>query len=158
MRDGRHRSQHGRTRSFRHHTDACRLRFYLCWKEHNDPKYVKIRHLFEPDTDEPEPARIDLDDTLVRDAPGPVGNPPTPTGPPASAPAPSTPQFDLDVPRETPTHDAAEHVPPEHPEDESEVADFFMDTEDADVDENAMVDFLVLSGVDPLRQRTTCTQ
>ena len=45
MKDGRHRSQHGRTRSFRHHTEACRLRFYLCWNEHDDPKSVKIRHL-----------------------------------------------------------------------------------------------------------------
>ena len=112
-------SQHGRTRSFRLHTDACRLRFYLCWKEHQDPKYVKVRHLFEPDVDEPDPAHIDLDDTLVPNAPGPVGNPPTPTGPPTSF----TPPLDPVAPPETPAHVMDEYVPPEHPEDESEVAD-----------------------------------
>ena len=52
----------GSHRFFRNHTAACKLRFYLCWKENEDPKYMRVRHILEPDVAPPESAQVDLDE------------------------------------------------------------------------------------------------
>ena len=51
----------GFRRTQKHHSEACRLRIYQAWKDADDPKYLKIRHLIEPEAQEPEPGHVDLD-------------------------------------------------------------------------------------------------
>ena len=71
----------GKGKSYRHHNDACRLRFYLEFKESNHPKWRAVKHLFDEDKDakfssaqvDPERApktpRADLSTNLFEEAP-----------------------------------------------------------------------------------------
>ena len=34
----------GLKKSYKDHSDSCRLRMYLQWQTHDDPKYLKVRH------------------------------------------------------------------------------------------------------------------
>ena len=84
--------QRGQRNTAKHHSDECRLRIYQAWKDTEDKKYTKIRHLLEGDVEEPIPGDVDLKG-LRHD--GPKGTP-TPTGPhqpltPADRPWPPEP-------------------------------------------------------------------
>ena len=72
--------QRGNHRSFRNHTDQCKLRIYFAWKETNDPKCLKVKHLLESTADEPADADVleatDLDSSHAVDP-----APSTPVGP-----------------------------------------------------------------------------
>ena len=139
--------QRGNLRSFRNHTDQCKMRIYFAWKEHDDPKYLKVKHLLEPSADEPT-AADDLDVVALELGPDVVPNaapqfpsPSTPVGPPPPSPPPIVADDGIDGP---------EH-PGLAPEDENDVADIFMDSPDDAADN--MVDYLVLSGADPNEAR-----
>ena len=41
-------------RSRKHHSDECRLRIYLSWKEIGDPRYERVKHLIEPEDEKPD--------------------------------------------------------------------------------------------------------
>ena len=53
--------QRGFRRTQKHHSEECRLRIYQSWKEADDPKYLKIRHLLEPEAETQEPGHVDLE-------------------------------------------------------------------------------------------------
>ena len=76
----------GFNKTQKHHTDECRLRIYKAWKDHGNKKYLKIKHLLEPEAPPDEEGRVDLelheDDQRAQSQ-----SVPTPTGPPQ----PSTP-------------------------------------------------------------------
>ena len=138
--------QTGKAKFFRPHTDICRMRFYLCWKEHKDPKYLRVRHLLEPDAEDIEPADLDLDNVDL-----PAQKPPEPAAPPTSyAPAPETPQSfapysptsAAGTPREDFGTDDGMMMDGEPPFDLDE-------GEDAD----AMIDYLVIIGADRTEAR-----
>ena len=57
----------GNKKTGRNHSQECRLRMYLSWKENEDYKYTRVRHLLETDDD----GQVDLKDA-------PRGIPPTP--------------------------------------------------------------------------------
>ena len=46
--------QKGKRHPFRPHSVECRLRVYLSWKEHDNLRYKRIRHLLEPDAEKEE--------------------------------------------------------------------------------------------------------
>ena len=49
------------------HSQECRLRIYLSWKDNDDPKYLLVKHLIEPDDKKRnEPAVVNLDDDTHR--------------------------------------------------------------------------------------------
>ena len=77
----------GKRHPFRPHSVECRLRVYLSWKEHDNLRYKRIRHLLAPDAKKEEKrGNVDLDE-LQHDRP----NPPTPIG----NPVPLTPREDF---------------------------------------------------------------
>ena len=53
--------QRGLRKTQRHHSDECRLRVYQAWKDAEDPKYLKVKHIIEPDVPKPESGHVDLD-------------------------------------------------------------------------------------------------
>ena len=138
--------QRGNNRSFRNHTDPCKLRIYFAWKENNDPKYLRVKHLLEPDADEPTDANVlaAAEFEYDHDAPNAIPqlpNPPTPVDPAPQSPTSFVADDGIYEPE----------LPGLVPENEDDVADIFMD--DPDDSEDKMVDYLVLAGADPTEAR-----
>ena len=74
--------QRGKRHPFRPHTDECKLRIYLSWKDHDSNRYKGVKHIIEPDARD-EPAGHVAIDELQHDRPVIQGpSVPTPTGPP----------------------------------------------------------------------------
>ena len=48
-------------KSYRHHNDACKLRFYLEFKEVNHPKWRMVKHLFEEKDDKFSASKVDAE-------------------------------------------------------------------------------------------------
>jgi hypothetical protein len=138
--------QRGNLRSFRNHTDQCKMRIYFAWKENKDPKYLKVKHLLEPSADEPTDADVlaaadfEYDHDAPHAAPH-VPNPPNPVGPAPQSPTSFVADAGVDEP-EPPCLLSAN---------EDDIHDVFMDGPDDSVDN--MVDYLVLSGADPAEAR-----
>ena len=148
--------QTGSSRSYRNHTDACRLRIYDCWKENSDPKYQRVRHLLEPADGVADDAASNVlaaaEFDHDHDAPNVWTPPPdllgesqpvTPPGRPWDKPDESPPKV---VPNVAFSEDVSEH----EPEDEDAVADIFMDE---DEDSEMVVNYLIMSGADPSEAR-----
>ena len=150
--------QRGNLRSFRNHTDLCKLRMYLAWKENDDPKYLKIRHLFESEVNEPDDSDVLVAAEFAYDHENLNAAPrsPPPTNPVSSVPAPQVP-----LPPATPSFDASlaadagdDEFEPSgfvESEDGDDVADIFMD--DPEDIEDKYVDYLVMSGANPTDAR-----
>ena len=116
----------------------------MSWKENNDPKYVKVKHILEPDVDEPT-ATATAADVLAAaefeyDHDNPHAVPPTPVGPTGAPRTPTSFIVDpgVDEPKPPGLNDSR---------DEDAVADIFMD--DPEDTAERMVDYLVMSGADP---------
>ena len=50
----------GNKKTGRNHNQECRLRMYLSWKDNEDYKYTRVRHLLE--TDDDKDGQVDLKD------------------------------------------------------------------------------------------------
>ena len=136
-------------KSYRHHTDACRLRFYLQYKETNHPKWRAVKHLFDDKGD--EKAKSD-------------GQPPTPRSSPAKElfeQAPASPrhsnepnsvldQEEMQVDRaiaESMAEQEEDMAPSEL--NEADIADLFCDSPDSNMDDPdaTMEGALLMAGV-----------
>ena len=156
---------------YRFHSDECRLRIYLEWKEHNDPKWNAVRHIVEPDSPaaDPVPVEMEAEDFAPRQSPAPSS--PAPSSASHRGSGIATPGDGLT----TPAHDG--HWDPEsfqdfaqNDPDDPSMEGFFPDADeddyphepnaddwmddrgpyDLDADGgDAMMDALVMAGTDP---------
>ena len=157
----------GAVNPYRHHTDECRLRIYLSWRDSGDPKYESVRHIIEPETSPPAPVPVDMDmeqmppptpeDSVGQAPETPVAPRPPPTSTSSGAQIPASfghapfgrwaPEqmreewIDEDGPDDS--------VPPDMDDDPWRDYGPYDLEEDEDMATEAMVDALVTAGTDP---------
>ena len=149
----------------RHHSDECRLKMYLSWKEAEDPKWDAVKHLVEPDavvTDEHQAVRdqgVTPRESVVPSDFEVIGNAMPVT------PARSTDAEDHDMPSDSGRWNPASHAAPAstlEPNESDDAWMFFPDTPDTEgdllmdgdapfnlddpVSPQAMVDALIMAG------------
>ena len=149
--------QEGRYSSKKNHSQECRLRIYLAYKENNHPKWNAVKHLLDPD-DKFDAEGVDREDAEsipkaqdgsnvlepeIRNG-GDGGAPATPTG------APEIPEGvleDLAAEEQRQFDEAIAAAGDSDMEPEDNVADLFGDFED---DDGArMMDSLIIAGMTP---------
>ena len=156
--------QRGIRLPFKPHTDECRLRMYFEWEKADDPKYKKVKHILHPDAAAPdaaEPGDLDLD-ALDLEAPPVVDAPPAPPTPAGPQP-PSQPHSPSGIwdPEQNDFEYFADKLDGAQPLHEVVPPDFLDDAMEEDPpapdpsapDGNDMVDYLVMTGADPVEAR-----
>ena len=119
------------------HSDSCRLRFYLQFKEANHPKWKAVKHLFEDHDDSPkfQSQQVDKEGASA-------------TPPALFESEPLQGNGDLRMEEEMDDSDFALQANLDaEPMNEDDHAELFMDDDDGAAPEGAMVDALLLAGV-----------
>ena len=127
------------------HSDECRLRMYLAWKEAGDPKWNDVREIVEPGSAPPPPVSLDMD--IERPEPVP---PPTPTD---DHDGRWDPTAFKENPEDAWNAPMGEYSPDDEDNDDSwmPAAEDFVPEPDAgndDVSADAMTDALITAGTD----------
>ena len=148
--------QAGDANSKKHHSDECRLRLYMHWKDDNHWKWKTVSHLFGEEERKFSPSQVDLEqapsspvadqdwlDNLPDDAfDNPLYDPP---------PAPSTPA--PETPSPLPEGQDLPDLMQDDSEDEMEVAQIFGDFDQEMDGSDEMVSALVTAGVSETEAR-----
>ena len=170
----------GLKRSYKryNHSDECRLRIYLAWKENGDQKYEKVKHTIEPDNVDNAIGQVDLDELVHdravldpddrpvraspdRDVPTPVGTCVPLTPPQRSWDSPqhhALPDIQLEPSRRWDPE--AHNGNPEDGDAYGDILEFFPhgslnddDEMEESAEDSAMVDYLVLVGAEPIEAK-----
>lgn len=138
-------------RSFKAHSDECRLRVYMHWRDAHDQKYEKVKHIIEGEADS---GQVDLPAEVEEPRPRPSSSRREEPAEASVVPPPTPISHAVDDEEEEPTgrwDPAAHRDLPDSPmeENEDDVAAQFMDSDDDAMDDgqDRMVSYLVTAGV-----------